>query len=208
MAAAQAPSSNYMLAGLNCANNVHLIIGTNPLAAARCSQSLGAGAHPVLIAPETAELHYSLQRRVDDGSVKWVRAAFRDEHLFELGREEVGRVVDAVFVTSGSREGLGSHVASLCKASRIPVNVVDAPPSLHLLPALHPQRRPPPDRRHHKRPRLQARLSHPPRNRLLAAAQPGRRMRSLRRGTAAHPAVRQSKRPVQLRDAWRARRLG
>ncbi|KAK1242679.1 hypothetical protein MKX08_005491 [Trichoderma sp. CBMAI-0020] len=127
MAAAEPPSNNYMLAGLNCANNVHLIIGTNPLAAARCSQSLGAGAHPVLIAPETAELHYSLQRRVDDGSVKWVRTAFRDEHLFELGREEVGRVVDAVFVTSGSREELGPHIAALCRRSRIPVNVVDAP---------------------------------------------------------------------------------
>ncbi|KAM0476779.1 hypothetical protein ACHAPX_006204 [Trichoderma viride] len=128
-AAAEAPSSssNYMLAGLNCANNVHLVIGTNPLAAARCSQSLGAGAHPVLIAPETAELHYSLQRRIDEGSVKWVRTAFRDEHLFELGREEVGRVVDAVFVTSGSREELGSRIASLCKANRIPINVVDAP---------------------------------------------------------------------------------
>ncbi|GFP57361.1 uroporphyrinogen-III C-methyltransferase [Trichoderma asperellum] len=126
-AAAEAPSSNYMLAGLNCADNVHLIIGTNPLAAARCSQSLGAGAHPVLIAPETAELHYSLQRRVDDGSVKWVRTAFRDEHLFELGRDEVGRVVDAVFVTSASRDELGSHIASLCKRNRIPVNVVDAP---------------------------------------------------------------------------------
>lgn len=114
MAATEAPSSssssNYMLAGLNCANNIHLIIGTNPLAAARCSQSLGAGAHPVLIAPETAELHYSLQRRVDDGSVKWVRTAFKDEHLFELGREEVGRVVDAVFVTSGSREELGKYI--------------------------------------------------------------------------------------------------
>ncbi|KAL7925866.1 tetrapyrrole methylase [Trichoderma austrokoningii] len=120
-------SSNFLLAGLNCANNIHLIIGTNPLAAARCAQSLGAGAHPVLIAPETAELHYSLQRRIDDGSVKWVREAFKDEHLFELGREEVSRVVDAVFVTSGSRDELGPRIAALCKRSRIPINVVDAP---------------------------------------------------------------------------------
>ncbi|KAH6605206.1 uroporphyrin-iii c-methyltransferase precorrin-2 dehydrogenase sirohydrochlorin ferrochelatase [Trichoderma cornu-damae] len=120
-------SSNSMLAGLNCQGNIHLVVGTNPLAAARCAQSLGAGAHPVLIAPETAELHYGLRRRIDDGSVKWVRAAFEDEHLFRLGREEVGGVVDAVFVTAGSREHLASHISSLCKRNRIPVNVVDAP---------------------------------------------------------------------------------
>lgn len=103
-----ASTGNSMLAGLNCTDNVHLVIGTNPLAAARCAQSLAAGAHPVVVAPETAELHYGLQRRIDDGSVKWVREAFADEHLFRLGREEVGGVVDAVFVTAGaSREELG-----------------------------------------------------------------------------------------------------
>ncbi|TFB01389.1 Uroporphyrinogen-III C-methyltransferase [Trichoderma ghanense] len=123
-----ASTGNSMLAGLNCTDNVHLVIGTNPLAAARCAQSLAAGAHPVVVAPETAELHYGLQRRIDDGSVKWVREAFADEHLFRLGREEVGGVVDAVFVTAGaSREELGPHISSLCKRNRIPVNVVDAP---------------------------------------------------------------------------------
>ncbi|KAL7930452.1 tetrapyrrole methylase [Trichoderma chlorosporum] len=121
-------SSNSLLAGLNCTGNIHLVIGTNPLAAARCAQSLGAGAHPIVIAPETAELHYGLQQKIDDGSVKWVRAAFEDEHLFRLGREEVGRVVDAVFVTAGaSREEQASHIAALCRRNRIPVNVVDAP---------------------------------------------------------------------------------
>ncbi|UKZ82403.1 hypothetical protein TrVFT333_010191 [Trichoderma virens FT-333] len=93
-------SSNSLLAGLNCTGSIHLVIGTNPLASARCAQSLGAGAHPIVVAPETVELHYGLQQRIDDGSVKWVREAFEDEHLFRLGREEVGRVVDAVFVTS------------------------------------------------------------------------------------------------------------
>ncbi|OPB45246.1 Siroheme synthase CysG [Trichoderma guizhouense] len=121
-------NSNTLLAGLNCTGNIHLVIGTNPLAAARCAQSLGAGAHPIVVAPETAELHYGLQQKIDDGSVKWVREEFEDEHLFRLGREEVGRVVDAVFVTAGaSRDELASHISSLCKRNRIPVNVVDAP---------------------------------------------------------------------------------
>ncbi|KAL6866709.1 Uroporphyrinogen methylase [Trichoderma novae-zelandiae] len=121
-------SGNSMLAGLNCTANVHLVVGTNPLAAARCAQSLAAGAHPIVVAPETAELHYGLRRRIDDGSVRWVREAFADEHLFRLGRQEVGGVVDAVFVTAGgAREELGSHISSLCRRNRIPVNVVDAP---------------------------------------------------------------------------------
>jgi hypothetical protein len=187
MAAQHAQSSNYILAGLNCADNIHLVIGTNPLAAARCTQSLGAGAHPILIAPETAELHYSLQSKIDDGSVKWVRTAFENEHLFQLGREEVGRVVDAVFVTSGLREELGAyiiiiiimalhlHIASTpltqnitrlthllsLQAQSHPRQRRRRPPSLHLLPPIHSLRRPSPDRRHHQRPRLQTRLSHP-----------------------------------------------
>ncbi|KAK1244617.1 hypothetical protein MKX07_003416 [Trichoderma sp. CBMAI-0711] len=123
-----ASTGNSMLAGLNCTDNIHLVVGTNPLAAARCAQSLAAGAHPIVVAPQTAELHYGLQRRIDDGSVKWVREAFADEHLFRLGRQEVGGVVDAVFVTAaGSREELGPRISSLCKRNRIPVNVVDAP---------------------------------------------------------------------------------
>ncbi|KAL7955867.1 tetrapyrrole methylase [Trichoderma compactum] len=121
-------NSNTLLAGLNCTGNVHLVVGANPLAAARCAQSLGAGAHPIVVAPETAELHYGLQQKIDDGSVKWVREEFEDGHLFRLGREEVGRVVDAVFVTAGaSRDELASRISSLCKRNRIPVNVVDAP---------------------------------------------------------------------------------
>lgn len=67
---------------------------------------MGAGALPILLAPETAELHYALQKRVDDGEVKWIKEVFRDEHVFTLGREDVGHVVDAVFVTSGPREPL------------------------------------------------------------------------------------------------------
>jgi uroporphyrin-III C-methyltransferase len=107
--------------------HIHLIIGSNPLAASRCSQSLSVGALPILLAPETAELHYALQRRVDDGDVQWIRKAFDDSHVLTLGREEVGHVVDAVFVTSGPRDPLSAHIANLCKRNRIPVNVVDSP---------------------------------------------------------------------------------
>lgn len=112
---ASAPVAS-MLAGLNCRGNIHLVVGTNPLAAARCTQALNAGALPVLVAPATAELHYALQRKIDDGAVKWERKEFADDDLFRLGREDVGGVVDAVFVTSGPRDPLSmlsSDISSL-----------------------------------------------------------------------------------------------
>ncbi|KAL2754119.1 hypothetical protein ACRALDRAFT_2138485 [Sodiomyces alcalophilus JCM 7366] len=116
-----------LLAAFNCRDNIHLVIGTNPLAASRCGQSLKAGARPILIAPETAELHYGLAKRIEAGEVTWHKKEFHDNDLLTLGREEVDGVVDAVFVTSGPRDPLSSHISSLCKRNRIPVNVVDAP---------------------------------------------------------------------------------
>ncbi|KAI0975499.1 tetrapyrrole methylase [Xylaria arbuscula] len=117
-----------LLTAVNAESHVHLIVGSNSLAAARCGQSLAAGASPVLLAPDTTELHYALQQRFDNGEVKWVKEAFQDSHLFTLGRQDVDHVVDAVFVTSGARENdLGMRISSLCRRNRIPVNVVDAP---------------------------------------------------------------------------------
>lgn len=113
MASPTPPAS--ILAALNCRDNIHLVIGTNPLAATRCGQSLNAGAHPILIAPEGSELHYSLQKRVDDGSVKWEKKIFEDEDLLRLGREEVGGVVDGVFVTSGPRDPTSESPPRWCE---------------------------------------------------------------------------------------------
>ena len=118
-------ATNSLLAGLNCRDNIHLILGTNPLAAARCTQSLSAGAHPIVIAPAASEIHYGLQSKLDDGSVKWEQKTFEDGDLFRLGRAEVDGVVDAVFVASSSPNT--THIAQLCRRNRIPINVVDAP---------------------------------------------------------------------------------
>ncbi|KAM3507256.1 hypothetical protein MY11210_007229 [Beauveria gryllotalpidicola] len=125
----QDTTPNVLLAGLDCRGSVHLVVGTNPLAASRCAASLAAGAHPVLVAPAAAsstDLHYGLQAKIDDGSVKWEQKPLDDEDLFRLGRPQVGGVVDAVFVTMGTRE-TNTRIAMLCRRNRIPVNVVDAP---------------------------------------------------------------------------------
>lgn len=90
----------------NVESQIHLIIGASPLAAARCTKSLEAGAKPVVIAPETADIHFTLNEHIANGSVQLFRREFQDDDLTALGRVEVDRVVDAVFVTSGGNNDL------------------------------------------------------------------------------------------------------
>ena len=116
-----------LLTSVESDNHVHLIVGSNPLAGARCSKALEIGAIPKLIAPGNAALHYGLAKRVEEGKVLWIQREFRDADLTTLGRQEVDNVVDAVFVTSGGKSALASHISTLCRRLRIPVNVADAP---------------------------------------------------------------------------------
>ncbi|KAJ6016310.1 hypothetical protein N7540_010901 [Penicillium herquei] len=116
-----------LMTAWNVESQIHLIIGANSLAAARCAKSLEAGARPVVIAPETVDVHFTLAEHIASEKVKWVRRDFQDDDLKTLGREEVDRVVDAVFVTLGANHPTSSHISSLCRRLRIPVNVTDAP---------------------------------------------------------------------------------
>ncbi|KAK7734718.1 uroporphyrin-III C-methyltransferase [Cytospora paraplurivora] len=127
---------NSLLTATDCRSHIHLIVGSNSLAGKRCEQSLATGAKPILIAPDNSEtqttVHYGITNLTDSGKVTWLRQSFTDDLLFSLGREEVGGVVDAVFVTShNSLAGEGGvsaqHISALCKRNRIPVNVVDSP---------------------------------------------------------------------------------
>lgn len=92
-----------LLTAVDSTSHVHLIIGSNPLAAARCTRSLEVGAQPILLAHEDATLHYGLAKRIEDGEVQWLKRGFQNDDLTTLGRAEVDHVVDAVFVTSGGK---------------------------------------------------------------------------------------------------------
>lgn len=134
-----------MLTAIDATSHVHLIIGSNSLAGARCARSVEVGAKPILIAPEDATLHYALAKRIDDGEVQWLKRGFKEDDLTTLGRTEVDGVVDAVFVTSGGKQNIGrclqylslselksnitsgTRISSLCRRLRIPINVADAP---------------------------------------------------------------------------------
>ncbi|QKX63941.1 uncharacterized protein TRUGW13939_11113 [Talaromyces rugulosus] len=116
-----------MLLAVNATSKIHLIIGSTSIAASRCTKSLQAGAKPIVIAPETEDVHFSLREQIEQGSAQWIKREFQDEDLKTLGREEVDHVVDAVFVTLGSGNPLSSHIFKLCNRLRIPINVTDAP---------------------------------------------------------------------------------
>lgn len=100
-----------LLTAVDCASQIHLIVGSNPLAGARCTRSLEVGAKPIVIAPEDATVHYSLMKRIEEGEVKWVKRHFQEDDLTTLGRTEVDGVVDAVFVTVGGKQSQSMRTA-------------------------------------------------------------------------------------------------
>ncbi|KAL2868451.1 putative siroheme synthase [Aspergillus lucknowensis] len=116
-----------LLTAVNADSQVHLIVGADPLAAARCAKSVEAGAKPTIIAPDTESLQYTLAAYIEKGSAQWIRREFRDDDLTSLGREEVDYIVDMVFITLGGNHPLSSHISKLCRRLRIPVNVSDTP---------------------------------------------------------------------------------
>ena len=110
------PTAPFMVAW-NTDSQVHLIVGSNSLAAARCARSLEVGAKPIIIAPETDDIHFTLSEHIANGSAQWVRHGFQDEDLTTLGREEVDHVVDLVFVTLGSNNSLSMICLCNCQAT-------------------------------------------------------------------------------------------
>jgi uroporphyrin-III C-methyltransferase len=95
-----------LLTAVDSTDHVHLIIGSNPVAGARCARSVEVGAKAILVAPESNQLHYGITKRIEQGEVQWLKSSFRDEHLSTLGREEIGGYVDAVFVTLSGKDPL------------------------------------------------------------------------------------------------------
>lgn len=114
------PTYAPMLVAINAASQVHLILGTNSLAAARCTKSLQSGAQPIIVASDSSEIHFSLKDRIEQGAVKWVRRDFQNEDLKTLGREDVDHVVDMVFITLDSENPLSMlSIIHYCKSSTI-----------------------------------------------------------------------------------------
>ncbi|KAF3930255.1 hypothetical protein ABW20_dc0105950 [Dactylellina cionopaga] len=115
-----------LLTAIPSKSHIHLVIGCNALASARCTRSLEVGAVVKVISPESETMHYGVRKRIDDGQVGWVPREFRIADLTTLGREEIDSVVDAVFVTLDSGSSEAASIASKCTRLRIPVNVADS----------------------------------------------------------------------------------
>lgn len=92
-----------LLTAVDSTSHIHLIIGLSSLASSRATKSLELGAQPIILAPESGDIHFGLQRRIDDGAVQWVKKEFEEKDLYTLGRKDNGGWVDAVFVAGGGK---------------------------------------------------------------------------------------------------------
>ncbi|KAK6353362.1 hypothetical protein TWF696_005330 [Orbilia brochopaga] len=117
-----------LLTAVSCVSHVHLIVGGNALASARCTRSLEVGA-VVKVVTDDEDLHYGLRRRLEDADdrVELIRRPFQERDLTTLGRGEVDAVVDAVFVTVDAAGAQAASISAKCRRLRIPVNVADSP---------------------------------------------------------------------------------
>lgn len=109
-----------LLTAVDARSHVHLIVGCNPLASARCTRSAEVGACPILIAPALASadgdvgsMCSALRQNVEEGKVQWLQRRFEDDDVKTLGREEVDGFVDAVFVTVDARDPLSESESTL-----------------------------------------------------------------------------------------------
>lgn len=118
-----------LLASLLCNGETHLVYGgTSNIAALRINSILASGANPILIQETSIEsFPQSLQDQINSGKVRWNSESYRKEQLLALGRDEVERVVDRVFVSLDSSDiELKAQISAHCKQLRIPVNVSDS----------------------------------------------------------------------------------
>lgn len=108
-----------LLASVASIGHVHLVIGSNPLASARCAKSIEVGAKPTVIAPPEAEVHYLLMKRIEAGEVDWIKRRFEEADLVSLGRDEVDKVVDAVFITSSGKSATSKSPPAFAENQRL-----------------------------------------------------------------------------------------
>ena len=99
-----------LLTSVDCTRHVHLIVGDGGIAAKRAARSLEAGAECIVISPAGVEdLYFDLKALVERQRVRYIQREFEETDLTSLGREEVDRVVDMVFVTLSPLDKKGTH---------------------------------------------------------------------------------------------------
>jgi hypothetical protein len=174
-----------LLTAIDSVGHVHLIVGSNPLASARCARSIEVGAKPKIVAPANAEVHYVLAKRIEEGEVEWIKEGFEDAHLTTLGRDEVDTVVDAVFVTSNGKSTMSIYGLEIAGCPQLMVfyryphlDYMQAEAdtsqcgrcaqSLHVYSAIHPLGWPSTNWDYYFRQRLQARIKDTTRNRFIS----------------------------------------
>ncbi|KAI3406768.2 MET1 [Candida oxycetoniae] len=122
-----------LLASLNSADEIHLLIGYSNITNSRVTSIINAKAIPILIVPEGSKLSPSITTHCNEEKLKiLIDNDFSEsnirKHLTTLGRSEVNKIVDKVFVTlSQAQLETKQYIYRQCRALRIPINTTDCP---------------------------------------------------------------------------------
>lgn len=90
-----------------------LVIGAGSIAARKIQLLQRSGAAVIVVAPDACE---DVETAAQEGTIEWRRRVFSDDDIHDK------RLVFA----ATADDDLNRHIASLCKAQKIPVNVVDS----------------------------------------------------------------------------------
>ncbi|KAH3687657.1 hypothetical protein WICPIJ_001374, partial [Wickerhamomyces pijperi] len=125
-----------LLASLNTSDEIHLLIGYSNGTYNRIRSIIDSNAKPILITHNTSDTKHkpfptNLQRLVDSKELIILNRPFNiQSDLFTLGRSQVNRVVDRVFVNllqASSTLPLKKQIFQICQANRIPLNITTSP---------------------------------------------------------------------------------
>lgn len=118
-----------LLAGLRCDGEVHLVVGVTNMAWLKIARIFEAGADVKLIGRgDSQRINDKIEEYQKKGNIEWLDRDFELSDLKSLGRDEVDKIVDKVFVTLPMAEAeTKKRIFESCKRLRIPVNTSDSP---------------------------------------------------------------------------------
>ncbi|ODV89921.1 hypothetical protein CANCADRAFT_98037 [Tortispora caseinolytica NRRL Y-17796] len=114
-----------LLSSLDCAGQVHLVVGISPLAVNRIRSAMSANAQVVLVCPDVQGSRYiGVRELIKNGRITWYERNFEIDDLRSLGRIDAHRIVDIAYFLDPVYAT--DEVLQLCRSLRIWYNVADS----------------------------------------------------------------------------------
>lgn len=120
-----------LLASLNCADEVHVVIGKSSIAYLRIASILSTGAKAVIIADSDSDFTPSVLNNIKENKLTFIQSDydfdFIKSSLLSLGRSLTNNIIDRLFITLPSKyDQLKNVLYSFSVSNRIPINTADS----------------------------------------------------------------------------------